>query len=363
MSRQPSIDRSPERDPTPVEQAALGWVVRWERGLNDGEKEALERWLAADPQHRALFAVFGGRWAVLARADELDLIDSAAAQCEEATVLPFESPTAAQDSAHRARAHRPRRVWVSLAAAAAIALAAAGWWRTESRDSTIATEVGASRKLTLSDGSVVALNTDSAVVTAFARDERRVKLEKGEAFFQVAKDASRPFVVEAAGVGVRAVGTAFNVRVHPTAIEVIVTEGVVRVAPAFGRNGAGEFAELSAGHRVMVPIAPAPATAPSAPAATSVAVASVPADELQRKLAWQGGRLDFSDTALGEMVSEFNRYNRRKLVVPDAELAATRFGGSFRPDDRAGFVRILRENFGIVAEERNGETVLHAAAH
>lgn len=363
MSRQPSIDRSPERDPTPVEQAALGWVVRCERGLNATEQHTLAAWLAAAPEHRELFAEFGGTWAVMGRADELESVGSITERSDAATVLPFESPAAAQNASGRTQARRPRRVWTSLAAAAAIALAVTGWWRAAPRDSTIATEVGASRKLTLSDGSVVALNTDSAVVTAFAREERRVKLEKGEAFFQVAKDASRPFVVEAAGVGVRAVGTAFNVRVHAAAIEVIVTEGIVRVAPSAGRSGEGEFAELSAGHRVMVPIAPVRATTPSAPVATSFAVASVPADELQRKLAWQGGRLDFSDTALGEMVAEFNRYNRRKLVVPDAELAATRFGGSFRPDDRAGFVRILRENFGIVAEERAGETVLHAAAH
>ena len=78
-------------------------------------------------------------------------------------------------------------------------------------------------------------------------------------------------------------------------------------------------------------------------------------------LAWQSRRLEFSDTPLGEMVAEFNRYNRHKLVVVDPDLAAKRFGGSFRPGDWAGFVRILHDNFGLSAEETEDQTLLRAA--
>jgi transmembrane sensor len=356
MSRQPPIDSSPEREPTPVEQAALGWVVRCERGLSVEQERELASWLAADGQHGELFAEFGGTWILMGQADPDAVSVATTAESREGRVLRFEQP-----AAKRAARRSARATWLSLAAAAVIAMGVASWWRGGVRDSAVATEIGASRQLTLSDGSIVALNTDSSVVTAFMPEERRVRLEKGEAFFQVAKDAARPFVVEAAGVGVRAVGTAFNVRVHPTSIEVLVTEGKVRVAPNTSALGdGGDFSEVAAGQRVNVSLAAPSRSAPEAPA--RLEVAHVPADEVRRRLAWQGRRLDFSDTPLEEMVAEFNRYNRHKIVVIDAELAPVRFGGSFRPGDRVGFVRMLRENFGIVAEERAGETTLRASA-
>jgi transmembrane sensor len=355
MSRQPDNDSSAERPPTALEQTALGWVVRCERGLTGEEESALAEWLAADPRHREIFNEFGGTWNLMGRAG--DELSTAAVESlpKEATVVPFET-----DVASRRRGRGARGAWWSLAAAAVIAIGVLSWRQGAGQLVAITTEIGGSRQLTLPDGSTVALNTDSSVVPVFAPEERRVRLEKGEAFFQVAKDAARPFVVEAAGVGVRAIGTAFNVRVHPEAIEVVVTEGVVRVTPAAGRGaGLGESAEVIAGQRVFVATSAQRAATPSV--APNLTVASVPSDELQRRLAWQGGRLDFSDTPLGEMVAEFNRYNRHKLVVPDAGLAAMRFGGSFRPDDRAGFVRVLRDTFGIVAEERRDETVLRSA--
>ena len=361
MSRPVRQNPSAEREPTCVEQAALGWVVRSERGLSPAEERELASWLAADAEHRELFAEFGGTWVLMERWQ-----DAASPKpgrgAAEATIHSFAARGRSREGG-RARRRRARRWLLSLAAAAVVAIGFIRPWHSESgaaRGAAIATEVGKSRRLTLSDGSTVALNTDSTVVPAVAPDERRIRLEKGEAFFQVAKDAARPFVVEAAGVGVRAVGTAFNVRVHPASIDVLVTEGKVRVAPRLaGLGDGGDFIEVAAGERVSVPVGLA-ARAP-APPEKALAVARVPADEVQRRLAWQGGRLDFSDTPLGEMVTEFNRYNRRKLAVPDAELAAMRFGGSFRPDDRAGFVRMLHENFGIVAEEEGERTVLRAA--
>jgi transmembrane sensor len=229
------------------------------------------------------------------------------------------------------------------------------------------------RRLELSDGSTVELNTNSAIVTTFTRAERRVRLEKGEAYFEVAKDEQRPFLVEAAGVGVRAIGTAFNVRLRSESVEVLVTEGKVRVRAERAADGAQPSPAhpaanedtaatasgdtiVGAGERVVVALA---AGAGSEPRRRDVV--PVQADEVQRLLAWQGRRLDFSDTPLAEMAAEFNRYNRHQLVIVDENLAAMRFGGSFRPDDRAGFVRMLQEHFGVRAEERKNQTILRGA--
>jgi transmembrane sensor len=349
MRELPSSDPSLDREPTPLERAALAWVVRCDRGLTRAEEAEFGRWCGADARHRKLFAEFGGTWASLAGA---------------AAPRPLEARPPPVDFGVRRATRRPspsRLHWllVPLAAAAAVTFAVLRWEPDAKTTDRIATSVGVQRQQTLADGTSVTLNTGSAVVTAYAPDERRVRLERGEAFFEVAKDAARPFVVEAAGVAVRAVGTAFNVRVRSDAVEVLVTEGKVRVAPqsrAGGRmtEAMAATAELGAGDRVVIRIA-------GDVAASVPVVGRIAADEVQRALAWQSRRLEFSNTPLAEMVAEFNRYHRRPLRIADDSLAELHFGGSFRPEDRAGFVRMLEENFGILAEESADATVLRAA--
>ena len=359
MSRRTENDPAFEREPTPMEQAALEWIVRCERGLDEEATRELERWLQAEPRHRELFAEFGGTWAVMGRAAEQH--ERAPAGRTTGQVLDF--PVAPPAAARR----RLSRIWLPLAAAAAIAIGGTAWWGAAHDGTAIATAVGDMRRLELSDGSTVELNTNSAIVTTFTRAERRVRLEKGEAYFEVAKDEQRPFLVEAAGVGVRAIGTAFNVRLRSESVEVLVTEGKVRVGAERARAADGTQqpspgpssstdAIVGAGERVVVTVAPRAGSEPG-----RLDVVPVQAVEVQRLLAWHGRRLEFSDTPLAEMAAEFNRYNRHQLVIVDENLAAMRFGGSFRPDDRAGFVRMLQEHFGVRAEERKNQTILRGA--
>lgn len=337
-------DAAPDRAPTPAEQAALEWVVRHDRGLTAEDAREFAAWLEVDASHRGLFEEFGGTWTLMRQAPRLPVTDaSPAAHAAEYT-----------SSARRSRS----LFWVPLAAAAALTLGYFQWQRSHPTSESIATEVGASRQWQLADGSRVRLNTDSVLVTDFTATERRVRLQRGEAFFEVAKNPTRPFIVEAAGVTVRAVGTAFNVRLGPDDVDVLVTEGQVRVATVAPSAAPARppLAEISAHERVVVPLASV-----AAPAAAAPPVARVPADEAARRLAWQDGRLDFFDTPLGEMVAEFNRYNRHQLTIADPVLAGVRFGGAFRPDDRAGFVRALRQNFGVQVEERENQTLLRPA--
>jgi transmembrane sensor len=372
MSDRSPSEFSPDREPTAQEQRALAWVVDCDRGLEPAQERELAAWLDAEPRHRALFEEFGGTWTLLGRGREAP---RAAVAVPGGVLVPFEAQRPKSAARHRARV-----AGLSLAAAAAVALAYVGAARREQHAAAIATDVGASRVLTLPDRSAVQLNTDSVLVTAFTATERRVRLTQGEAYFKIAKDRARPFIVEAAGVAVRAVGTEFNVRMRADSVEVLVTEGKVRVgsetppakpmlapprgaasspslAAESGAAAAAGHTDVSAGERVVVSVAVHPSDAPPPP----LTVGRVPADEARRVLAWQQRRLDFSETTLGEMVAEFNRYNRHKLAVPEAELAALRFGGSFRPDDRVGFVRMLRENFGITAEEGDNLTILRTA--
>lgn len=264
----------------------------------------------------------------------------------------------------------------ALAAAAAFALAWVGFQVFDGPRPTAETAVGAFQRLELADGSVVQLNTDSAVRVRFADDARRVELLRGEAYFSVAKDPTRPFTVNAGPVAVRAVGTAFNVRLRPEAVEVLVTKGKVAVRDmtndrspqitdpdSAGTASSGNSSPVSgfllgAGERALVPMP----TTQAAVTATPVSAVVEPVDEpaIERALAWQERRLEFDATPLAEVVAEFNRYNHHQLVIADPWLAGKQFGGAFRADAYEAFVNLLESSFGVVAEREDGRTVLHS---
>jgi len=209
-------------------------------------------------------------------------------------------------------------------------------------------------KRALPDGSHVELREGSRIEVVFSDAERRVRLVGGEAHFVVAKNAAWPFVVEAAGVAVRAVGTAFAVRVDATQVDVLVTEGRVRVeqpAPT-GQTGdvpSPESPIVAASHRAVVSLA-----APAAPAVTPVTP-----QQIQDVLSWQAPRLQFYETPLSEAVAEFNRYNSRKITLADGSLGNAPIGGAFRVDNPEGFVALLELTLGV-RSERNaaGDFVL-----
>lgn len=340
-------------DPEAVEATAAVWLSLRDRGLTEHETAEFVRWLQESPRHAEVFAELDAVWKTLDRAEAL-----------RPAAAPRIAGAAAPVSA-AVRVSRCRRLaWGALATAAALALAWVGWERSALRP-TAETAVGAFQKLDLPDGSVVQLNTDSAIKVRYTDAERRVELLRGEAHFDVAKNPARPFVVAADHVAVRAVGTAFNVRLRPEAVEVLVTEGRVRVddaagggsllAPAPDRPGPPVLVE---GEKVLVPVA-AVTTASAAPVA--VAIREVPEVEVRRALAWQERRLEFEDLPLAAVVAEFNRYNRTQLLLVDPALGSRRFSGTFRADAYEPFVRLLEENFGVRAEHGANGIELRAA--
>ena len=220
------------------------------------------------------------------------------------------------------------------------------------------------KRVNLPDGSVVRLRPSSAIAVSLGRHERHIQLLRGEAHFTVAKDAARPFVVEADGVGIRAVGTAFSVTTAAGSVEVLVTEGKVGVESA--RPGGlratllpkveatRDAPVLSAGEKAKVSI-----PKPSAPIVTAT-VERLARSEIEAALAWQQRTLAFEAAPLAEIVAEFNRYNRQQFVVADAALAGLRFGGSFRADDPDGFLVLLAATAQVAVETRGNETVLRS---
>lgn len=327
-------------DSDEVEAAAAVWLSLRDRGMSESEMTTFMRWLEQDPQHAEVFADLDAAWQEIGR---LAIVRA--------------DNDAAPDRDLLAPRSRPRRrhvnVFATLAATAALLAGLFITNRSDNAPPSVETAVGAFQKIALPDGSVVQLNTDSALDVKFSGNERRVHLIRGEAHFDVAKDPARPFRVAVGDVAIRAIGTAFTIRLRGADVEVLVTEGRIGVES-------------------IVPQTPAPsiATAPLHVSAGKIAmvrhsqlaeaeVIAVDAAHLQRRLAWQERRIEFDAAPLAEVVLEFNRYNRCKLVITEPALARKVFTGSFRADGYQAFVRILEETFGVRADRRPDEIRLH----
>jgi Fe2+-dicitrate sensor, membrane component len=339
----------PPDDPEVVEAAAAAWLSLRDRGMSEAETAEFVRWLQENPRNAEVFAELDRTWKLFDRVSAI----APAGEVREADP---------ELLAPRARGAKPRRrTWALVAGLAAVfVLAGLGVWPWEGGGRTVETAVGAFQRLDLPDGSVVQLNTDSVLRVRYSRAERRLELVRGEAYFDVAKQPARPFVVGVGPLSVRAVGTAFNVRKRAAAVEVLVTEGRVEVSEAAqGQPLLGESAGLAGppylreGERAVVTLSEG-----AQQHAKTTAAAAVDAAEVKRVLAWQERRLEFEGRPLAEVAEEFNRYNRIQLVLGDAALGRKRFSGTFRADGYESLVNLLQENFGVRVERREGEIVL-----
>ena len=313
-------------------QTAADWLVRRDRGLTASEQDEFLQWLAADLRH--------GEWFALHRSIVGDF-----------AALAHWRPEHSEEPNPDLLAASPRRIrWFTpalLAAAAAIALAAV-WWRSTPVPTSVAVVASAElKRRILEDGSSVEPNHDAIVTMEFTATERRATLVRGEALFTVAKDSSRPFIVRAGGVDVRAVGTAFSVRLDAAAVDVLVTEGRVAVdqSNVSGSNGAPRTpsAEVSSGHRATVSL-----TSTEPPQ-----IVAVSPQAIAHQLNWQPTLLDFSSAPLSAAVAEFNRRNRVQFILADAELAAMPVVASIRSDNVEGFAKFLAAAPGIEIERRS----------
>lgn len=195
------------------------------------------------------------------------------------------------------------------------------------------TGTGEQRRIVLADGSAIDLNTRSRIRVHFTQNTRDIELAEGEAYFSVAKDIARPFRVISGEAVVRAVGTQFNVYRQDAQTIVTVVEG--RVAVIETPEASAPALELSAGQEVAL-------TAHAETGAGSAQNIAAPVATDPRTVAtWRQRRLIFESRPLADVVAEFNRYNRRQLVVEDATLAGEPISGVFdadRPEDLIGFL-------------------------
>lgn len=249
-----------------------------------------------------------------------------------------------------AGAFRARRLLRAVAATFLLAAVGSVAWYFWLTGPDYSTPVGGLASVPMSDGSKVTLNTDSQIRVAVTETERRVELQQGEAFFEVAKDPSRPFVVTVGKKQVIAVGTAFSVRRNGNDVRVAVTEGRVRIEDAAESSTAPDVVD----DKILTLSAGSIARASQA----SLLVQEKPITEIQSDLSWRTGYLIFRDLALADAVAEFNRYNIRKIFIEDPTVAAIRVSGKFRSTQFEAFVRLLEEGFPVRAQSVDDRIVL-----
>jgi transmembrane sensor len=315
----------------PVSEQAAAWVFELADGPNDQKtRRQFVRWLKRSPLHIESFLAI----AVLEQkiAERRGSLEHALPPVDG--IGPDVIPIAVEGCSDRRRKdrkplHRRRGLRRAAAAAVAALLLVAGLPFLLPQDApppavVHRTDFGEQRSIALSDGSIVVLNTLSEVAVRYGGTTRRVDLLSGEAMFDVAADSERPFVVETGLVALKVLGTKFSVYRTGESMRLAVVEGVVR---AVSRRQPEKPVLVHAGEGAV--------------AAPDGAIHRDGKMDVDKAIAWTERRLIFEDVPLQDVVSEFNRYNRRPLIVQDPQLADRRITSVFFANDVSALVAFL----------------------
>lgn len=290
-----------------LEEQAAAWFLRIQEGdCSAAERQEFEDWLAASPEHRREYQQYVQLWSNL---------DQVGGMAKDA---------------------RGRKVRGGIALLALAALLGTAQWFT-GREETFVTALGERRHVVLADGTAVDMNTATTLKVGMSGYTRRVTLEKGEALFEVAHHAWRPFEVSAGKATLRDIGTSFNVARDDDATTVAVLQGEVQVrldSQSISLRGGEQLAYSARGVSEILPVNAAAATA------------------------WRTGRLVFHETPLEEVVRQINRYHARQVVLSDTRLGSLKVSGEFNAADREGLIRSLTVLFPMRSEERGEATAL-----
>lgn len=296
---------------------AADWWTRLRDPQGTGSEVVMRLWLdwtAQDERHLAAFEYvndFGERLGTLDAASRRQLLD------EFAPATPS------------------LRWWLAVAAAAVLVLTVGGGLLLRGRvasgavmQASYASATGQNRDIALPDGSRIILGGASRLSVRFADDQRQVMLEAGEAYFQVVHDVRRPFEVDAGGVTVRDIGTAFDVRRAAGEVAVAVTQGQVRVAAA---GDAAHALDAGAEQRVVW--------------SAATRALSLGTTTPEQAAGWRSNRLEFVDEPLAVVVASVNRYSARPVRLDGTDLAGLSFTGTVHADDIDGWLRALPQVF------------------
>jgi transmembrane sensor len=299
-------------DPVAEDAAAL-WAAKIDgASLSADDRNALTAWLARDPTHRVLLTQY----------------------CQFSTDLEQWLPQVVlaggvtlPEAAPAPKPNRARLYWLAgtLAAAAAVVVGIRTTLPTHTSE-TYATSVAERRTLKLSDGSIVELNARTSLLVELSSKQRHVRMADGEAFFTVAKDKSRPFIVETPAGAVRVTGTVFAVQAENASnLAVTVVEGSVQVTPCATASQSTQPVGLRAHDQLI------------ASGAATCSLQRLSDGELDDALAWRRGEAVFEGVPLGKALARFSRYHGRAISV-SADAARLTVGGRYNLDNLEGFL-------------------------
>jgi transmembrane sensor len=349
--RMESLMNANERRTRASREAADWWALLQADQMTKTEREQFVDWVRDSQTNIAemlqLFKVHGAleqfrEWA------DVDLEKPAAGEHRNVLVLPAAVPPPREDPTKGDNRRRTFRLFACAATLAAVAVVTAvllpqfrGQW--------IATDRGERREVVLDDGSVVQIDPQTRLNVRFTASQRRVVLKEGRAAFRVAKNAQRPFRVEAGDTTVRAIGTAFGVdRRTQGHVVVTVSEGRVAVTsdalPNQKLRSAKDQVYLTANEQITVAMAGTPQL--------------VRAVDSNRELAWAEGRLVFKNDTMADVIAEFNRYNRVQVTVADPALAARPITGVFDAANLEGFLAFLQNAAPVRIDRDEGQSIV-----
>ncbi|MBL8266805.1 FecR family protein [Steroidobacter sp.] len=335
-----------------IEDEAGRWLARRDSGnWSAADEQDFERWMSESMAHSVAYWRLQSAWEGALRLKAL----GAGSPSEDPpppgqwNLSPFFAQRARGSDSKRLAFGRRAGVLAASVALAAVTWAAVHLWQSAN---SFTTPVGGVASLPIADGSKVTLNTDSRIKVAISETERRIDLTYGEAFFEVAKDAKRPFVVFAGDKRVIAVGTSFSVRRGMgnagDDIEVVVTEGVVKIVSA----GAPDSKQSAAQSL--------PAGSIARTSGTELIVQHKETREAEQELSWRSGMLVLKNVTLAAAAAEFNRYNQRKILIEDASVASLSVAGNFRSTGVESFVDIVEKGYPVRVSQRNGDFLVSA---
>ncbi|MFT5235352.1 MAG: transmembrane sensor [Shewanella sp.] len=329
------------------EQASL-WISRIDRGLSETETESLSKWVGENKANQDALFDMASYW------DDLTVLN------ELSVLFPLEPSNV-------------KSTWRAFAIVASFLLLSfiGGNWALNGQFSPLiqaeaqnyvhrfVTPIGEQTTFSIPDGTTVQLNTNSIVEVEYSSNYRHLTLVRGEAKFDVAKDASRPFIVTVGDQSFTALGTIFNVQKNSELeIELVVTHGRVLVTSADEsieqiteslQDASNETLPgllVSTGEKVVII------------ENTRRAVEKLPLEKLQRDLAWQQGMLIFEGEPLSEALADVSRYTSITFDIVDPQLSELKVAGYFKAGDIDGLLASLTSNFNIV-HSKDTENVIH----
>lgn len=311
-----------------IEAQAARLLARLNSDPSPEDEAEICAWVEADPKHGVAFARAEAAW------EEAERLKSAAA---DVTLPPL-----AQIVSEEQQRRLSRNIMIVAAVAVTLfIIAAVVTIHTFSGVNRYETRIGQMRDIALTDGSTLHLNSDSEAEVRFTGNGRKVRVLKGEASFDVAHDPSRPFEVEARSAIIRAVGTAFNVRLRPSLVELTVTRGAARVRCA---TGTPHMVEAGRG-AIIQP--------------RNIALTTLGSRIVGQRIAWRDRIVELDGETVEQAAGEFNRYRTAPILIGDTRVSSLRIGGRFRTTDSREFLSALQLSLPVrVVDGEDGSVML-----